>query len=176
MKTITFALSNLCRCIGYCFSALVHVTHQGNQGVLHITQSLQQLRRFAASLSADTAGEVARSNCTSQIYGLPQRCRGGFRDANANDRSRHQCQHSKRDDRKPQGIQRGRGSFRQRLLETDEPIHSLEIGVLFGTHHTLLEDMQVDNLWQPVFRHYMELLIRPVGEKAVSPLITSGQR
>lgn len=43
-------------------------------------------------------------------------------------------------------------------------------------HHTLLEDMQVDNLWQPVFRHYMELLIRPVGEKAVSPLITSGQR
>jgi hypothetical protein len=36
--------------------------------------------------------------------------------------------------------------------------------------------MQVDNLWQPVFRHYMELLIRPVGEKAVSPLITSGQR
>ena len=29
-----------------------------------------------------------------------------------------------------------------------------------------LEDMQVDNLWQPVFRHYMKLLIRPVGEKS----------
>ena len=43
-------------------------------------------------------------------------------------------------------------------------------------HQTLLKDMQVDNLWQPVFRHYMELLIRPVGEKAVSPLITSGRR